>query len=348
MATTDTMKTEDDEFSSAFNEKPTTKVEQTEDEAFGITPEAKEPAVVETADAAPIDATPDVTESEGAAAGGGDPVASAEAMGAEPAAEDEDKPMTAGQLKSWQGRLKAENQRLKALAASKAPATESAPAETPAEGGAVAAAAIQEAVDTVDEDPAKEAKAEAVAEKVESGEMTAEQAMAQLAEDFGPDFVKMIEVIAASKAKEAGSAAAKETVTELGKTVDEIIADIVDGKAKAHFKAIVGKHPDFADIAVDPGFQGYVDAMEEDGKADAVRVIQGGSADEINALLDGYKATLSPAEAKEVTAVQKELAADPALEDSIDDAEGVRSSGMRLPEQPGASADDYEAAWNKA
>lgn len=338
MATTDTMRKEDEEFSAAFNETPAVKVEQTEDETFDVAPEA------DKTEASTANPTPAITDSKGAAAGGGDTVATTpEEMVAE------DAPMTSQQLKSWEGRLKAEAKR---LADKKAPAESESPAEELAEDKSTPAGktadAIETAIDQVDEDPAKEAAAEAVAEKVESGEMTVEQAMAQLAEDFGADFVKMIEVIASSKAKEAGSAAAKETVTELGKTVDEIIADIVDTKAQSHFKAIVGRHPDFADIAVDAGFQGFIDAMEEDGKADAVRVVQGGSADEINALLDGYKATLPPAEAKEVAAVQKELAADPELENSMDDAEGVRSSGMRLPEQPGAGSDDYEAAWAKA
>lgn len=351
MATAASMKNEDDQFSEAFNEKAADKPVQSEDEAFGITPEAQ--ADESGSEAGDIGNEPTQTivkeeaEKSVEATGGsqdttGVPQEPADTQPAVDIAKETQR------LRSWEGRLKAMQKQLDAAAPAEADEA-GQPNEDPADGPAAVAAEAIETAGEQSNDPAKEQETEAIAEKVESGEMTAEAAMKQLAEDFGEDFVKMIEVIATAKAKEAGTAAATEQVANLGRTVDEIIDDIVDAKAKAHFKSITAKHPDFAELAVDAQFQSYVDGLEDEAKQDAVRVVTGGNADEICALLDGYKATLaSPEEVKEVESVKAEIKEDPALDQSMDDAEGVRSSGMRLPEAPMGAADDYEAAWAKA
>ena len=174
--------------------------------------------------------------------------------------------------------------------------------------------------------------------------MTAAEAMKMLAEDFGDDFVKMIEVIASAKAKEAGAAVAGEKFGEVTKTVDEIISNIVDERAKAHFERIADAHPDFNEVGSSPEFSSWVGSLPEDKKADAERVVANGSAKEIIKLLDTYKAQASAPASQ--SGGNQGAQTDPAVDAAMDAAEGVRSSGLKLPEEP-AKSDGYEDAWKE-
>lgn len=244
---------------------------------------------------------------------------------AAPAAEEVDVAKETQRLKSWEGRLRAMEAKLKAA--------EPGPAGN---GGQAAGEALEEVAENT-ADPELEQAAEQMAEAVESGEMTASQAMKQLAEDFGEDFVRMIEAVAVAKAREAGERIVGERVGELSKTVDQIIDNLVDDKSRAHFKAIADKHPDFNDVGQSPEFKSYIDSLPESERADAQRVASGGSSEEVIKLLDGYKASKTAAPSQE----------DTPGDDAMDAAEGVRSSGLVLPEMPEPASDDYEGAWEK-
>ncbi|MBU3577574.1 type II secretion system F family protein [Polynucleobacter sp. UK-Kesae-W10] len=374
MATThDNMKDEQDAYGAAFNEEQPAQHVQTEDEAFGISPEEAKPAADQSAaeNKAGEDAADGESGDEGNVAiviDGGELKDAAEQENAEASAQqaaaaqqqgesqtppDAPQEGDAGEvkapavdmeketqrLKSWEGRLKAMEAKLKA-----------AGADTPEEQKEAVGEAIEDAAEKADT-PAAEEQVEQIAEQVEKGELTPEEAMKQLEEDFGSDFVKMIEIIATQKAKEAGM----EATAELGKTVSDIIDDMVDSKAKAHFAKIEAAHPDFNEIGQSEQFKQFIDAMPEDKKQEALSVIGNGSADQINQLLDGFKqATAAGQESKEgeteLAPAQGESIVDEAAEsneDQLDAAEGVRSSGMKLPESP-ASADNYEDAWNQA
>ena len=153
---------------------------------------------------------------------------------------------------------------------------------------------------------------EEMAEKAK--DMSPDDALKMLANDFGEDFAKMLSTVIDAKVAQASSS--------MGQSVDEIISDIVDTKARNHFEAIAERHPDFMDVSASPDFTAYVDAMPEEGKAEAMRVIEGGTAREICKMLDVFKAaTAQPAGA---------TAADAGNDDDMDAAEGVRSTGMRL------------------
>lgn len=368
MATTD-MK--DDEYSAAWNEDMPAAVEPSEDEAFGLAEpvEAKAEATAEAKEdgAAPETTSEDAGESsEGEApavalvidggemadavqeAGAKDSAEAAAEMGndgetvavaEEPAATvDVDKEVQ--RLKSWEGRLKAMEAKLKA-----------AGADTKEEQTEAVAEAIEKAADTTDT-VADEEKVEQIAEQVEDGQITPEQAMRQLAEDFGDDFVRMIEAIATAKAREAGVKAVDERVGEIKGTVDEIIADITDTKTRNHFEAIADKHPDFQEVGDSEEFKTYIESMPDDQKGQALEIIAGGSAKQIIKLLDGFKqANANGAKAgmeqpTELTEATESIVDEAVDESAMDAAEGVRSSGMKLPEQPG-KADDYESAWNE-
>lgn len=269
--------------------------------------------------------TEDASAVEAAAPAGEAPDAAAPTDAAGPAAEQVDIAKETQRLKSWEGRLRAMEAKLKAAE----------PGPT-GDGEQAAGEALEQVAETT-ADPELEQAAEQMAEAVESGEMTASQAMKQLAEDFGEDFVRMIEAVAVAKAREAGERIVGERVGELSKTVDQIIDNLVDDKSRAHFKAIADKHPDFNDVGQSPEFKSYIDSLPEAQRAEAQRVASGGSSDEVIKLLDGYKASQTKAPSQE----------DTPNEDAMDAAEGVRSSGLVLPEVPEPASDDYEGAWEK-
>lgn len=363
------LKQSDEDFKSAYNEDAPARVEPTEDEAFGITPEvAEDPAeeAGETPAQEAVEQTDDSAsmvpggqtqlEAEGDTAGsddgagpreggeGGIPMEMAspgtasveandavevqpETMGADGAPKG---PMSEQQLKSWEGRLR------------------KAQSEIDAKGKTVTETPVVEALEDAgeqveDTNPQLGDAIEVAADKVEDGAMTAEQAMKQLAEDFGEDFVKLIETIAKHHASMAGASAAESRVGEVGQAVQDIISHISDGAAKAHFKEIESAHPDFADIGQSEGFKQYIDALPEADKAEATRVATTGSAGEINKLLSTYKAAQG-GEGQD-SEMANEPATDPVVDQQMDAAEGVRSSGMALPEAPSRASDNYEEAW---
>ena len=282
---------------------------------------------------------------EGGQDGGGQPDAGTTVVEAAAPPVQEDVPAEAGQppqpasptqpdlekevqrLKSWEGRLKAMEAKIKG-------GSSQPEGDAGSEPGSDAVGEALERVSDQTENPALEEAASEMAEAVESGEMTASQAMKQLAEDFGEDFVKMIEAVATAKAREAGEKVIGEKVGELSKTVDEIIDSLVDDKSRAHFKAIADKHPDFNDVGQSPEFKSYIESLPEAERAQAQQVVSGGSSEEVIKLLDGFKASSSKAPSQE----------DTSADDAMDAAEGVRSSGLVLPDAPEPAADGYAGA----
>lgn len=267
--------------------------------------------------------------SDGTATAEGEPPAVAIVVAEEAPAEGEmtaedepTDPKEIQRMKSWEGRMRAREEE---LARREAALKGAAPTEEPAEGAE--SEAIEQAAEQLaaDGDEAGADRVEQVADQVESGDLTAEQAMKILAEDFGPEFVKMIEVIAGSKAQAAASKVAQEATGQLGQSVQEIIDNIVDDRARSHFETIAAKHPDFTDVAATPEFNEFVKSYP-----DGEQIAESGSAKDIVKMLDKFKAGQQPVEP------------DPA----VDAAEGVRSSGMRLPEAP-SKADGYEDAWSQ-
>jgi hypothetical protein len=349
MATIDQMNEDDKAYADAFNEDQAPSAGMTEDQEFGTGEMPETPAPAQDTEMMSEDAG-NANEGESPAMAivvdGGDMENEVQAAGAKDSAEvaaDQDTVVAASdvpakqpadmdkevqRLKSWEGRLKAMEAKLKA-----------AGADTPDEQTEAVAEAIEKSADAADT-PADEEKVEQIAEQVEDGQISVEQAMKQLSDDFGDDFVRMIEAIATAKAREAGS----QVVGELKGTVDEIINDIVDTKAKAHFERIADAHPDFNKIGESEEFKAFIDSMPDEGKGAALDTIANGNAKQIIKLLNDFKAT-NKAGAAELTEA-KDSIVDEVSEDQMDAAEGVRSSGMKLPDQP-QKADDYASAWDQ-
>lgn len=302
----------DPEFAAAFNEG---------EEGAGLTPsdeQQEEPAPTEAAVETP--AEPADTPAEPAAKA---PELTPEAL-----------EQQAQKLRSWEGRLKAREAELNGKAAKSPEGSAAEEASDTLEGVAGAAA--------VGGNDELAQAANAAAEAVESGEITPEQAMQQLSEDFGDEFIGMIKVLA--------KAFAKEEVTPVAKKADELAATFNSREEAAHFGAIAAKHPDFRDVAQSAEFKAFMDGLPEDVRADAQKIAQGGTAAEVIELLDVFKETAGSKQAEQPKAASTQPAqADTASDEdeALQSMEGVRSGGVRLPEKPAVAKDDFEAAWEQ-
>lgn len=291
----DPMKMQQDEndFASAFNEGAAVDAgEVTEEMAAGLD---IEDALEDQAEG----------ETEGMEEEGKGEAEDAGAMAAAPASEagamtPEDLAKEVQRLKSWEGRLKARDAELKA----------------------------REAGGDAGSDGTDVAEAVAVAaEAVEQG-AAPDDVMATLASDFGSDFVEAIGKLIEAKAGAIAERVAGEKVNPVMGTVEQLIGSLTDERQRNHFEAIADRHPDFNEVASNPAFQEWV---SQQGEA-AQSVVEGGSARQVIALLDQFKAAAGGG-GEDMAAMQA--------------AESVPARrGLSLPKQP-AAADDYEAAWKE-
>ena len=332
MATQDMMRDDEAEYRAAFEEDMQPAADPSEDEAFGLTPSAEDaPAGGDAAtEGEPAAVAIVVAEPDPAAEEAAEPAAEA---AAEPAAEEEEPldPKEEQRRKSWEGRLRAREEELARREAELAAKAGEEKAEPANEKESTDSEAIEQAAEKLAADGDQEGAdaVDQVAEKVESGELSADQAMKILAEDFGPEFVKMIEVIAASKAEAAGRTIAEKATGELRQSVQTLIEDIEDNKARAHFEAIADKHPDFQQVATQPEFAEFAKTYPG-----GEQIAENGSTKDVIKMLDKFKESIARAEAN------------PEPNPAVDAAEGVRSKGLRLPEAP-MKADGYEDAWDQ-
>lgn len=255
-------------------------------------------------------------------AGGGAPDAPAVAVAITGDAEASDIEKERQRLKSWEGRLKAREEELKAKPAAAAPAAEKAADTLEDVADAAEAKGSTELADA----------ANAAAAAVESGQMTPEQAMSQLSEDFGPEFIQMIQAIVV--------ATTKKEVAPVAKKVEDVESTMSSKELKAHFDAIGSKHPDYAAIGQSEDFKAYMQGLPDDVRGEAEQVAKQGTAEEVIALLDAFKSTK---QAKASGGPPKEDT--PAAGPDMEELEGVRSGGVRLPEKPAAARDSFEGAW---
>jgi len=231
-------------------------------------------------------------------------------------------------LKSWEGRLKkmeAElNSKKQTTPEPTAAAIEKAGEQAALSGNAEMGEAAQE-----------------MAEQVEDGSMTAAQAMAKLSEDFGEDFVRMIDMVVSAKAADAGKRAAADKVSEVDGKVKDIISQIQDDTARQHFEKIVDAVPDFDEICKSTEFAAFVEA----GDADRKEAAEKGTAKQVIKILKDFKKQAeTDAQAKVETTKAKQKVVS---QESVDAATGVRSGAISLPAEPTAK-DDFEGAWGEA
>lgn len=162
----------------------------------------------------------------------------------------------------------------------------------------------------------------------EAGGDATKDARAALAEDFGPEFVELLVRLI----KEVAGGAVGEHLGPLQDTVQSVIDDLKNERNIAHFKTIADAHADFQEIVEAPEFQAWIAALPEQDKANAEKVVEAGSAHEIIHMLTQFK------ESKQAGGADNA---------ALEDAEGVRSGGLRLPVEP-TSNQDYASAWNES
>lgn len=332
----------DEDFNAAFaeGEPPETGADTAaEDAAFGIVPPAAEEVPAGDSDASVSGDAAAVTSLEDAF---NEEDVPADAPAEAPAAAAEDAPVDpvaadpavgeadAQRERSWEGRLKAREAEL-AKRAAELDAREAA-LSAPA-----AAADDGQAALVIDVAPAEGDVPENVA-----------AAIAQMTEDFGPEFVDAIKAMA----MHFGGRAAGDSVGAVSKNIDDVVAAIKDASIRDHFERILDRHEDFFDAYQSPEFGAWRDALPEDEKADALRIEQNGSAREVIKLLDRFKAGRDAGTDKvnsEAAAAEAAAEVDPWADEAVADAEGVRNSGLRLPPEVNpTNNDDYLDAWNKA
>ena len=335
MSTTDNEidKSAQDQYNDAWGENAAAPEAQSDDAAFGIAPPEEAVAAAESGEG---EVTADMAGEAAETAGAPIEAVSEEgqsATAAAPAQEDDDAlpsdPKEAQRIKSWEGRLR----KLEADLKAKAGSTEAAAGEALDKVSEQAEGAGNEALGEA---------AEKISEQVESGALTPAQAMKQLAEDFGEDFVKMIEMVAAAKAGEVGGQA----VASIKDDVDAIISNIADADERTHFTQIAEAHPDFNDVRQSAEFRAFAQSTPALQKA-----ASGGSAKDVIKLIKDFKASIAPAPVAAPEAPPAKPAPDSvgqADPEGADAAAGVRSGGgLRLPATP-ADSSDYEGAFEEA
>lgn len=212
-------------------------------------------------------------------------------------------------LREWEANLKAQQAELDARAASME-TTNVAETQT---GNAAA-----DDNDAGNKDPADAA---------EPGAVAPADPAAALAEDFGPEFVTLLTALIEKVCGDKVGAG----ISGVQATVQEVIEHLQSERHQAHFKTIAAVHADFNDVIESSEFEAWRAGLPENEQADVQRVIDSGSAQEIIDMLTKFKNSASGTDASD---------------DSVDAAEGVRSSGLRLPAPP-AQSTDYAAAWNE-
>ena len=316
MATKETMQKDEEGFKAGFDEETPVPTELSEDEAFGLNMDEVADSDSGEGDAAAVAVDLDKAAAEAGEAapveGEEQPAMEGEAVeGQEPEADDEMPEMTQSE-RTWAGRLRKQEEELRQREAEFA---------EKAAGNSDAGSAMDKSSGGDD------------------GLVGVDEVRARLVEDFGDEFVDAIVAIA----KASANAVATERVSEVSKTVEDVISDIRNSRARRHFEAIYDAHPDFVEASESQEFRDWLGSLTADDNANTMRVIESGSAKEIVDVLTRFKkwsASKNTADGE-----GGEL---PASDLEVDDAIGVRSSGLRLPETPAAGADDYKSAWEQA
>lgn len=178
---------------------------------------------------------------------------------------------------------------------------------------------------------------------IEAGEIDVNAAVAQLSEDFGEDFVRLIKAIAKSTANE-GVGELRGAMDGFRKEYEEDVTNIAGRFNREHVEAVEDAHPDVAEVAGSDEFRQWVEAQ---GRAD---ILKNGSARQSIKLLNDYKAARGNAGADEAAAAAGVVPVVGASEEEFQAAAAVPRRGVAVPPRPRAQAadDDYAGAFEEA
>lgn len=307
------------EMAAAFGEDIPPPAEQTDDEAFGLTPPDQAGGETPGADTATVtaDSGGEEVPAEGAPAEmpeeGGELPADP-GLPAEPSdGEAEISPEDEQRAKSWEGRLRKREEELAAREAELKAMEERMAGGEAADEGESAAEEMAEM-----ESPGGDADDMAGSE-FESPE----QAVAWATENFGPEFVKVIDLIVESRIKSG--------MGDVDSRLSGVLQRIEDRDVRDHFREIARAKPDFLSVVKSPEFGDWRAGHEQ---ADHyAQVMQDGTADDVIAMLQAFDDSQNQVDGTIVD----------------DAAEGVRSTGagLVLPEEAKGAADDYLSAFKE-
>jgi hypothetical protein len=159
-----------------------------------------------------------------------------------------------------------------------------------------------------------------------------------LAEDFGEDFVRLVKILVTQQCEQLCEQMVGQRVNGVAAQVDQLIEQLTSERQQHHFKAIAAAHADFEQVVQSPEFMAWRAQQPTAKQTDIARVIEAGSAEEIIALLTQFKQSRP----QNTTSGHGG-----GMDDSLDAAEGVRSSRIQLP-KPAPALDDFAAAWHAA
>ena len=310
------------EMADAFGEDVPPPAEKTDDEAFGLTPPDQaggetpgaDSATVTTEEGSGEEVPPEDAGAAPQDAGGGDlpsePDIQAPADG-EPAMSPEDEQ----RAKSWEGRLRKREEELAAREAElKAMEERLAGSEAAAEGESAAEEMAEMESPGGDND-----------DGMAGGEFESpEQAVAWATENFGPEFVKVIDLIVEARIKNG--------MGDVDSRLSGLLQRIEDRDVRDHFREIARAEPNFLAIVKSPEFDDWRAGHEQ---ADHyAQVMQDGTADDVIAMLQAFN--------------DSQHQVDGTIVDD-DAADGVRGTGagLVLPEEVQGAADDYLSAFKE-
>ena len=272
------------DYAAAYAEDPKPTV-QSEDEAFGLIPDEAPGTATPTGTAPSVSIDLDkgadggegaqapAAAGEEAAAPTGD-AAAAQDTGAAPALDGEKENQ---RLRSWEGRLKAQQAEID---------RDKAGASAPADGD-------------------KSATGDKGGDDGEGGEDSDDPDLKALADDFGPEFVELLLKVIKKEAKRCATTVAGEHAEPVRQDIDAIIAEIKGEKERMHFEKIAVAHPDFMEGAESEEFKAWKASLAPAEQEEAERVASAGSAKEIIAMLKKYKASLDTGDAALDTAMDQ-------------------------------------------
>lgn len=167
--------------------------------------------------------------------------------------------------------------------------------------------------------------------------MSADEAIARLKEDFGEEFVSMIQAVAgAAAAKAAGDGGG-----DMVQKVEDAMNEIRGAFEYLHNEAIADAHEDYEAVVASPEFAQWVESLTDEERASTEQVLESGTARQVvkvlNAFKDHLKEQATPEDAQPDTS-------------ALDAAAGVRSTGMAVPSTSAVAGpvDGFRKGWSKA
>ena len=164
-----------------------------------------------------------------------------------------------------------------------------------------------------------------------AGSSTPDNPLQQLIEEFGADFVDLLSRAITQECERICADKVNHGMGTVGARVDQLIEQLSNERQQSHFKTIAAAHSDFMDVVASPEFAAWKSSQPAATQTAIARTIEAGSAEDIIAMLTRFKQSRNNS----------------VDDDALHAAEGVRSSGIRLPKAPTAE-DDFAAAWNAA